>query len=306
MHHVIVNPVAGNGQTVNQIPYITRLFDNANMPCKILLTDSVLDGYEKAKEICKTGSLGIIGVGGDGTIQEIIAGMADIFKGNIPIPLGVYPAGSGKDLYMSLVGKKAALQFYKDMKTDKAAEQFFKSIKENRTRSMDYITVNGTAYLNISNIGIDARIVKNAITLKQRYGRYAYLAAVYKSLLQHTNIPLEIEVNGKIYKGEYTLIAICNGKYYGGGLEICPSACIDDGRITVCIIKAMTRPRAMALFPTLMIGKHTILKAVDFINCNELTITLPSSETLCLDGNLYPKEGKLHYKIFEKGINIFA
>lgn len=306
MYHIIVNPVAGNGGTVKQIPFITNLFDNANMQYEVLLTEGILDGYEKTKAICKKGSLGIIGVGGDGTIQEIIAGMADIFPmQHIPIPLGVYPAGSGKDLYMSLVGKKAALQFYKDMQTDKAARQFFKIVKENRTKAIDYIVVNDMAYLNIGNIGLDARIVKNASAVKQKYGRYAYIAAVYKSILQHTNMPLEIEVNDKIYKEEYTLVAVCNGKYYGGGLEISPYSCIDDGKIHVCFVKAMSKPKTMALFPTLMIGKHTILKAVHFTTCKELKITLPPNETLCLDGNLYPKEGILHYKLFEKGINIF-
>ena len=144
-------------------------------------------------------------------------------------------------------------------------------------------------------------------------------------------MPLSIEIDGKTHKGEYTLVAICNGQYYGGGLHICPQASLSDGKITLCLAKAMSRPKTMTIFPYLVAGQHHRLKAVSFVECEEVCITLAKgAESLSLDGNLYevvgqdggsflPEErrflsphklagaekGEMRFKIMPGAINIF-
>jgi len=290
-----------------------------------------MDAYTKAKAACQTGSRGIIGFGGDGTIQEIVAGMADAFPGNICVPLGIFPGGSGNDFVMTLAGgKKNALARYKKKNESASIKDFYTAISTNRTVPVDLIKANNMAYLNIGNLGLDARVVRNAIAYKQRFGRYAYVAAVYKSIAKHTNMPLTIEIDGKAHDGLYTLVAVCNGQYYGGGLHITPQARLDDGKITICLVKALSRPKTMTIFPYLMIGRHHRLKAVSFHKCEEVKITLKNgTECISLDGNLhevkgcntgFTKEekrflsphdlpgadkGELHFKVMPKAINIF-
>ena len=332
MYHIIVNPIAGRGRTLNKLPLLTRLFEARNLKHEVLVTEHVMDAYEKAKSLCASGSDGIIGIGGDGTIQEIVAGMADAFDSTIPVPLGIFPGGSGNDFVMTLAGGKAqALARYKKKNEQASVEDFVTAIVANRTTCADLIKANGMAFLNIGNVGLDARVVRNAIALKQRYGRYAYLAAVYKSIVRHTNMPLTIEIDGQVHEGEYTLVAVCNGQYYGGGLHICPQARLDDGKITLCLVKAMNRPKTMVIFPSLVMGRHHRLKAVSFRQCEEVRITLKSgTESLSLDGNLHeiigqggggfpPEEkrflssyplpgadkGEMHFKIMPRVINIF-
>ena len=333
MYHIIVNPIAGRGRTLNKLPLLARLFDAHKLKHEVLVTECAMDAYEKAKAICAAGSDGIIGIGGDGTIQEIVAGMADAFDGAIPIPLGIFPGGSGNDFVMTLAGGKAqALNRYKSKNEDASAEGFFTAITKNRTTCVDLIKANSIAFLNIGNVGLDARVVRNAIALKQRYGRYAYLAAVYKSIARHTNMPLTIEIDGRVQEGEYTLVAVCNGQYYGGGLHICPQARLDDGKITLCLVEAMSRPKTMVIFPSLVLGRHHRLKAVSFLQCEEVCITLKSgTESLSLDGNLheiighgsggFPLEekkflspcllpgadkGEMRFKIMPRAINIYV
>jgi len=293
MYHIIINPIAGRGRTIHRLPILTKLFDSHGLTYEAHITTGLMDGYEKAKRFCESGKdcKGIIGIGGDGTFQEIAAGMVDSYPHGqkIPIPLGIFPAGSGNDFIMTLEGGKsiALAKYKKDI--EMAAKNFFETLHRGKTRSIDVITANGMAFLNIGNLGLDARIVDNAAALKPKYGRQAYVAAVYKSIAKHKNIPLTIEANGEKWDKQYTLVAICNGQYYGGGLHITPGAKIDDGKITLCLIEAMSRPKTMVLFPTLMMGQHVKLKPVKFIECENLVITLPpGKETLCLDGNLYP------------------
>ncbi|MCL2377996.1 MAG: hypothetical protein FWC77_02615 [Defluviitaleaceae bacterium] len=294
MFHIIVNPIAGKGRTLEKLPLLTRLFDAHKLQYEVLITQAIMDAYHKAKAAYLTGSSGIIGIGGDGTIQEIAAGMYAAAPEGIAVPLGIFPGGSGNDFVMTLAGGKAqALARYKGKNTEASVEDFFTAVRTNRTTGVDLITANGMAFLNIGNIGLDARVVRNAVALKQRYGRYAYVAAVYKSIARHTNMPLNIEIDGKIHTGDYTLVAVCNGQYYGGGLHICPDAKLADGKITLCLAKAMSRPKTMTIFPYLVAGQHHRLRAVSFVECEEVCINLAKgAESLSLDGNLYEVTGQ--------------
>jgi len=289
MYHIIVNPIAGRGRTLDKLPLLTRLFDAHKLPHEVLVTEWAMDAYAKARAVCQAGSSGIIGIGGDGTIQEIVAGMADAFGGSITVPLGIFPGGSGNDFVMTLAGgKKQALARYKKKNEEASAAVFFDAVAKNRTVATDIIKVCGMAYLNIGNLGLDARVVRNAIAYKQRFGRYAYVAAVYKSIAQHNNMPLVIEIDGTIIEGDFTLVAVCNGQYYGGGLHICPDAQLDDGKITVCLAKAMSRPKTMTIFPYLMLRRHHRLKAVSFAQGEDVKIRLKSGvDYISLDGNLH-------------------
>jgi diacylglycerol kinase family enzyme len=315
MYQLIVNPIAGRGRTPERLAMLEREFDTQGMAYTVYQTKSVMDGYAKAKAVCEEypDCPGIIGLGGDGTLQEIADGMRAAFPDKkISVPLGIFPAGSGNDFVMSLLGgKPAALARYKKKRLPNAARELVSSIKENHLRTVDLITANGAAYMNIGNLGLDARIVRNALALKERWGRYAYVAAVYKSIARHSNVPLTIEVNGEIINDAFTLVAICNGQYYGGGLHISPMAKIDDGKITLCLVRGMSRPKTMLIFPSLMMVQHMRLKAVSFIECEEIKITLGkqalASETLCLDGNLYPQEPgqTFHFKIHPQALDVF-
>jgi diacylglycerol kinase family enzyme len=316
MYYLIVNPIAGRGRTRERLVLLEREFEALGLPYEVYITQSVMDGFNRSRWICETypQCRGIIGLGGDGTLQEIADGMKTAFGENkIPVPLGIFPAGSGNDFVMSLAGGKAtALKKYKKNRLQDAARMLALSIKENRTKTVDLITANGSAYMNIGNLGLDARIVKNAFALKERWGRYAYVAAVYKSIARHKNVPLTIEVNGKTIGDDFTLVAICNGQYYGGGLHISPMAEINDGRIHLCLVKGMSRPKTMLIFPYLMVGQHQRLKAVSYMDCDEVKITLGehalATETLCLDGNLYPQNPgqTFHFKIHPQILDVFV
>jgi len=331
MYYIIVNPIAGRGRTLNKLPLLTRLFDAQKVPYEVHVTQSAMDAYEKARDVCIAGCDGIIGIGGDGTLQEIVAGMADASRGAVTVPLGIFPGGSGNDFVMTLAGGKTqALARYKQQNEDASIADFFTAVTTGRTVLVDLIKANGMAYLNIGNIGLDARVVRNAIAYKQRFGRYAYVAAVYKSIARHTNMPLTVEIDGVKHEGEYTLVAVCNGQYYGGGLHISPKARLDDGKITLCLVKALSRPKTMLIFPSLMVNRHERLKAVSFHECEEVKLTLQGGvECLSLDGNLYEvvggangfsteekkfvspynlpgaEKGEMHFKVMPRAINIF-
>jgi YegS/Rv2252/BmrU family lipid kinase len=301
MHHIIVNPIAGKGRSMAVLPKLTQFFKANGIPFEWVQTNAPMDAYTQAQAICQQGSDGIIGVGGDGTIQEIVAGMAAVFKDTIPIPLGIMACGSGNDFMFSVMGEKRA----NIRQIEKNIKSLSNGILNKETRRVDLIKAGDRAYINIANIGLDARIVKNAINYKKRFGGYAYYAAVYKSIAEHKNLKLSVEVNGELIEDTFTLIAVCNGQYYGGGMRIAPPAKIDDGKITLCLINGMSRLKAMALFPSILLEKHTSLSVVRFIHCSTCTLHWQGEETLCMDGNLYPLKGPVVFEIKPGALNLF-
>ena len=88
-------------------------------------------------------------------------------------------------------------------------------------------------------------------------------------------------------------------------MRVAPHASLTDGKITLCLVEAMSRPKIMVLFPSLMMERHDKLKAVKFLECESLKVTLPCSETLCLDGNLYPVDNSVEYKILPEALRVF-
>ena len=312
MYHIILNPVSGRGNSKAYGESIATRLEETNSPAILHTTKYPRHAYEIAKELCRTSPTGIIGIGGDGTIQEIVAGMAQAFNySKIPIPLGILPGGSGNDFAMALAGGKKAYKKYKtiESKTSVLADK----ITTNSTRIVDLITANMVlsgkteAFLVAGNIGLDSRIVHNAIELKPKHGGRAYLVAAYKSIMQHKNIPLKISVEGASAEQKpYTLVAICNNRTYGGGLCIAPPAVFNDGKITLCTVDGIGRGKLSILFPSLLFEKHVNLKEVNFTECTSLKITLAGKETICLDGNLYPVEGDIEFKILPSVLEVFA
>ena len=314
MYHIITNPEAGKKRANQYLPHLFSLFEKDNIPFEVHITTGLMDGYYLARKFCQEDPdcAGIISMGGDGTAHEVVAGMVDAYDWSytnrkIPIPLGIFPLGSGNDFLSTLEGSKNEAKYIRNQPVETLNINFFNKIRIGETRTIDVLNANGMAFLNIANVGLDARIAQNAIELKARYGQYAYLAAAYRSISAHKNLKLEIKADDKEISGEFTLAAVCNGQYYGGGMRVAPTAKIDDGKITLCLVKAMSKAKAMTIFPTVMIEQHVRLKAISYTECKNVTITLPDSkEILCLDGNIYPNKKTINFKVIPKVLDVFT
>jgi len=236
-------------------------------------------------------SQGIICLGGDGTLQEVVSGMLN-GQDKCNTPLCVIPCGSGND-------------WQRSVNIGKTPEACLQALLNGKTRAIDAIRANDSANINIANIGLDVEIVKRAQPLKKIFGTKSYTISALISIVLHKNKPLTIHIDGEEYSnGNFTLVAICNGQYYGGNMRIAPSAVIDDGKITLCVISALSRLQCLTLFPLVLLQQHTNLKAIKYIDCKKVTIAAKNQQSLSLDGNVYELEGALNFEILPKAIQI--
>ena len=312
MYIIIINPNAERGQSILRLPMLTALFDAVGLEYETHITTKTMDGYHATLKLLKRWPQckGIIGMGGDGIMQEIVAGMVDAFPESsqgqrIPIPLGILPSASGNDFMSTLEGDKSKAHAKYRKEPETVVKNFFDTLMRGRIRTIDVITAGGMGFINIGHVGLDVQIALNAAKLKSQYDEYAYWVSGFKSVLSHGNIPLVIETPEARQEGKYVFVTVCNGQYYGGGMRIAPHARIDDGKITSCILRPMSRLRTLSALSKLLGEKHERLKNLSFVSCDELKLIMPPT-LLCLDGNFYEREGETIFRVLPLVLDLFV
>ena len=297
MIYFIVNPVAGSGKTKAAVPVIEKIMREHNAKYSFIYTEVPGDFERVCGLIDFNIAKAIVCVGGDGTIQEYV-GLA-VKK---DISFGVIPAGSGNDLILSIPmimpeGKQKFADF------EQKIIFYTEKIIRNKIMPVDAVSINGEKnFFNIGGTGIDIQVLKDALPLKKFLGGGAYFISLIKNVFTYKPMKMTLTVDDKSETGEFVIIAVCNGSYYGGNMKVCPPAVINDGFITLCKIKKMPKLKVIAMFPKVKSGKHTGLKEVSFVNCSSVKLEFDGKKTINLDGNLVDFESPLTFEIMKDAV----
>lgn len=287
-HIFIINPVAGKGKTMNLIPEIKKLAGAAGLDYEIEVTKCPGHATELAAKYAAQAICRIYSVGGDGTLNEVLNGMA----GSDSV-LAMIPSGSGNDFIKSISNKKDY-------------DNIIKETIDGAEREIDLARVNGRYFLNISSLGFDAYVVYNTLKFKKLpfvTGSLAYVLGIFFSIIGRTSSDLKISIDDTTLKMEAMLAAVANGKYYGGGMLASPDAIIDDGLFDICLIEKKRRLAIMTLFPKFMKGQHGKIKGVSFKRGKKVTIESTRPVILNIDGEV-SVISRADFEIIPKGIKI--
>ena len=274
-HLFIINPVAGKGSTMKFIPEIKNLFENSNESYKIEITKCPGDAQkisQKYIENAKGEQLRIYSVGGDGTLNEVLNGMV-----GSDCSLAVIPSGTGNDFIKSIVPKY-------NIKT------ILKNTVEGSEKFIDCGKVNDRYFLNISSIGIDADVIGTSLKYKKSFflhGKMIYIFSALVTLFKYRNKHIQIELDKKVYDLKILLIAIANGKCYGGGVIVSPYSKLDDGKFNINFIQAMKLPRIIRFIPRFAKGKYEDVKEVSFLTGKNIKIKCDDKIFMNVDGEIF-------------------
>ncbi|AOT70478.1 diacylglycerol/lipid kinase family protein [Geosporobacter ferrireducens] len=265
----IVNPVAGKGKSLEFAAYIENTLKEKGIDYAMKFTTLKGEAEHIAKEAADGTYEKIVAVGGDGTVYEVINGLA-----GGTAALGVIPSGTGND-------------FVKTMKISPKLESALETVLNGEITAIDCGKVNGRYFINVASIGLDAEIVKKTEEMKKYIpGPTAYMAGLFKTLFQYRLQDVEIVIDDWVYKGKITLVAVGNGKYYGGGMKVVPSAKIDDGYFTVCLIKPMSKFKMLRLLPTIFSGDHIQESEVIILKGKKIRVSSKDPMILNTDGDI--------------------
>ncbi len=271
----IENPIAGNKDRqmlFKQVQSAFRMIDD-----EMIIEETHYRGH--AKEIAaqyaeKYGDeCVIVSCGGDGTVHEIANGIA-----HTQTPLMILPFGTGNDF---------AKKIYKTKNIDasKVVKAFGLHNGKIKYKIMpiDLIDYNGEKCINVMSYGLDTKVetIGRKIAGKIKFlGHQAYNIAIVPSVLQSMHYQINFELDcvdreGTPYKwsqapSDYTLFAICNASYYGGGFCPAPNSRLDDGLLDFCKVDAINLMEVLPLIPKYSEGTANE-EATDKIHTGYLT-----------------------------------
>lgn len=290
-HLFIINPISGKGKAISYKDAIEEYFREKDEKFHIEVTNGVGDATRIVSDYVKKSKCKVYSIGGDGTLNEVLNGIVGSESA-----IGIIPAGSGNDFVRSYLKRKD----YKEI---------LKNTIEGNIVSVDLGQVNNKYFVNVASVGFDANVVNNAgILKKKRYisGSMAYFLSIIRTIIKFKSLNLQIEVNGERKLKDIFLVAIANGNYYGGGLNIAPNSKINDGILDIYIIKKTSIYRLIKYLIALVKGKDIRgYKETEYIKGNSIKIFSKNDIILNIDGEL--EKGKvMEISLIANGINLIV
>ena len=282
----IVNPIAGKRKDNTIIPIIKEVMDQYNCAYEIKITEKIGDAKLFAKEAKDKSFSTIVSVGGDGTLHEVVNGMAGGSQ-----KLGIIPSGTGND-------------FARVLNIPFNLKEAVEILVRKKSASIDIGKLNDEYFINFCSVGLDALIGQEANKIKKYFSStYAYIIGVIKCLIGFRSLKVDLTIDGKNYKEDIMLMAVCNGAYYGGGMKIAPLADFSDGEFDICIVSKMSKIKLLFLFPTIFKGKHLKYKEVKIYRGKEVQLFSTENINVNADGEII-KHRPIQFEIINKGIEV--
>lgn len=272
-HLFIVNPAAGKGHALAMAEHIRQRFENTSLNWRIVKTWGPGHATILAREaVAAQPDIHVYSVGGDGTLNEIVNGIA-----GTDASLGILPCGTGNDAIRSITDVHDPILL-------------LEGLVDARVERTDLGRLNGKWFLNIASAGFDAEVVAKTQHYKKLPlvpGSVAYVMGVLDALIQRNLHDVTLSVDdGEPEQHRILLAAFANGRYYGGGMMPAPAAKMTDGDLNLFMAAAMGRPRILKFFPLFMKGKHTELEEATFRTFHTLRMESDHDLPVNIDGEL--------------------
>lgn len=236
---LVVNPSSGRGLGARVTPVVRGRLESAGLTVDEYVTTCAEDVGRISAQVIESGADAVALIGGDGTIH-----LAAQVLANSGMPFGVIPAGTGNDFARGLGVP---------LKNPVAAAEL---IVQGTTRAVDLATAKDEFITTVVAGGFDSLVNKRANEMNWPKGNSRYTLATLAELRTFSPLEYVVTVDGEVIETAAMLVAVGTGSSYGGGLQICAGAEIDDGLLDVTIIKPVSRLTLLQMFPKLAKGTH--------------------------------------------------
>ena len=273
---VIVNPRSQGGRTGATFGSIRGVIERYLGPVDVATTEASRHAVDLARQAAQDGVATVIAVGGDGSIHEVANGLMQAREGGAKgVRLGIIGQGTGGDFRRSL-GLEHRLDHYCQV------------IADGRTRLVDlgkasFVGNDGapaTSYfINILSVGMGGLVDRYVADMSAKMGgTLAYFLASLRGLVQGEVGRVRVHVRDE--DGERTeeiatrVLAICNGRYFGSGMNVAPMAELGDGAFDVVDLGASNILRFAWVNTRIYDAGHLGEPEVRHYRCEKITVEL--------------------------------
>lgn len=215
---LVVNPISGDKDKQEILLKTSAKAEEEDYVLSIFSTTGMDDLSEIRKLVKNLCPERVLVAGGDGTISLV----AEAIQGSEAI-FGIIPAGSANGL---------SADFGLPVSVDESIEIAF----GDRFAHIDAVQINGEISLHLSDIGLNALLVKNYSSGDKR-GKLGYALEMFKTLNEHQNFRVRITTDSAVLETEALVVIIANAKKYGTGISINPFGDMSDGLFELVIAK---------------------------------------------------------------------
>ena len=284
----IVNPISGIGKQKKIEEILHQHIDHTLIDYTVRYTERIHHGKELAKEAVEQGCFdGIVAVGGDGSVNDVVSGMIGSHTA-----LGIVPCGSGNGLARNL-------------KIPLTPSHAIEVINHLKSTEIDTIFLNDRVVASIAGIGFDALVAKRMKEAKVR-GLQAYAKIIindYPTYKEHT---FRLNIDGKEIERKAWFISFANSNQFGYNTTIAPLAKLDDGLIDVCIVDRIPLLHIPLTAPLLYLNHFELSQHVEFYKAHEVKVYNNDEEWVNVDGEGECLGKELHFINNRKSLKVLV
>jgi diacylglycerol kinase (ATP) len=270
---VVANPTSGRGKGATLIPQVEAELRSLGVEHTIHISQSAADPERLARTATADGADVIAALGGDGHIGACVNG---VMSGGASAALAVIPAGTGND-FARLIGMNP--------KEPLGAVRVLRAPNMKRIDVVRLKLPQGERYfVNVAGAGFDSEANAYANRMRWFRGKTKYVIATFVLLPGFRAARFHITVDRQEHDVPGMLIAVGNGRSYGGGMRVCPDAEVDDGVLDITVVGEVSKPDFIKTFPKVFTGRHVSHPKVRQFRGAEVSITAERTLQVFADG----------------------
>lgn len=263
---LIVNPVSGRGRGARVAKQVSRTLHDRGLAHELCHSQTPADPTELAREAVRNHASLVVGIGGDGLINQI----ANELVGSETV-LGIIPAGVGND-------------FARGLGISLDIDNACAALSNGITRRVDVGQVNERYFFSVAVMGLAAQINRRANQFRRLRTSALYSALTVTSIFLDTPLPFTIQYDQHTRQCYSWLIAVANTWSCGRGMALVPAARPDDGLLDACVINGMGKWELLYTFPRVFLGRHIYHTGIDTLRGREITVSADHPCDLYADG----------------------
>jgi YegS/Rv2252/BmrU family lipid kinase len=274
----LVNPAAANGSTGRRWPEIAHQAAGAGLEGDALLSEHRGHLAQLAREAAAGGASLLVVVGGDGTLNEVANGLAGLTEAPA---VALIPCGTGGDFVRSF-----------GIPDDPAAAARIALDGDTRTIDLGRVTYRAwdgseaeAVFANVASAGMSGAIAQRANDTSKALGAKAsYLWATFAVFAGWSAVETMLTVDAERRSGRMFDVVVANGRFFGGGMKMCPEAETDDGLFDVVTIGDVTKRDLVLTMPKIYRGTHLPHPKAEALRGRVITVATDEPVPVELDG----------------------
>jgi diacylglycerol kinase (ATP) len=275
---VILNPAAGSAENTEELRGKFDRIEN----CDVQITSQPGDAQKFACDAAAGGCAVIVAAGGDGTLNEIVNGIAGRSS---DVRVGIVPLGTGND-------------FARSIGLPTKVDDCIEVIARGNLKAIDLVRVTSDQvryFVNVSAGGFsglgDEKLTPE---IKKTWGPLAYLRSAAAALpeLRAYQTTIVFDDGERTSMSLYNVI-IGNGRYVAGGIPVAPEAILNDGVLDVILIPEKPKAELAVVVAQILVGKHLSSDAIVYRRAAKVAVNSKPGMWFNVDGELVGNEPAL-------------